>query len=139
MILSHAAQGSFLNSFLTDSASMDPEQRGRFLEEPPEGAPDIDKAHEVILLCFHLQACWAYREQVFCPCIDALGWLQRTPALMPMLLPCMLFKLVQPRACSQHLGHVKITALACLAYSATLCPLHNKCCFNNISTIVIAA
>ena len=29
---------------------MDPEQRGRFLEEPPEGAPDIDKAHEVILL-----------------------------------------------------------------------------------------
>lgn len=39
-------QGSFLNSFLTDSASMDPEQRGRFLEEPPQGAPDIDKAHE---------------------------------------------------------------------------------------------
>ena len=50
MFLSHAAQGSFLNSFLTDSASMDPEQRGRFLEEPPQGAPDIDKAHEVILL-----------------------------------------------------------------------------------------
>ena len=26
---------------------MDPDERGRFLEEPPEGAPDIDKAHEV--------------------------------------------------------------------------------------------
>lgn len=50
VFLSHAAQGSFLNSFLTNSASMDPEQRGRFLEEPPEGAPDIDKAHEVVLL-----------------------------------------------------------------------------------------
>ncbi len=52
---------------------MDPEQRGQFLEEPPEGAPDIDKAHEVVLLCFHLQACWDYREQA---CVDALGWLQ---------------------------------------------------------------
>lgn len=40
------AQDSFLSSFLTDSANMDPDERGRFLEEPPEGAPDIDKAHE---------------------------------------------------------------------------------------------
>ena len=28
---------------------MNPDERGRFLEEPPEGAPDIDKAHEVTL------------------------------------------------------------------------------------------
>lgn len=42
-----AADGSFLRSFLADSANMDPDERGRFLEEPPEGAPDIDKAHEV--------------------------------------------------------------------------------------------
>jgi len=107
VILSHAAQGSFLSSFLTDSASMDPEQRGQFLEEPPEGAPDIDEAHEVVLLCFHLQACWDDREQVFSPSVDALGWLQHTPALRPMLLPRILFKIVHPRACSQHLGHSK--------------------------------
>lgn len=42
-----AADGSFLRSFLTESANMNPDERGRFLEEPPEGAPDIDKAHEV--------------------------------------------------------------------------------------------
>lgn len=40
------ADGSFLQSFLKDSANMNPDERGRFLEEPPEGAPDIDKAHE---------------------------------------------------------------------------------------------
>ena len=28
---------------------MDAEERGRFLEQPPEGGPDIDKAHEVII------------------------------------------------------------------------------------------
>lgn len=129
MMLSHAAQGSFLSSFLTDSDSMDPEQRGLFLEEPPEGAPDIDKAHEVVLLCFHLQAYWDdrekkrkrkshaeralrlernprllnpsdYREQVFSPCVDALGQLQHIPALIPMLLPRILFNIVQPRAYS---------------------------------------
>lgn len=83
VILSHAAQGSFLNSFLTDSASMDPEQRGRFLEEPPEGAPDIDKAHEVILLCFPpasmlglqgtslLPLHWCTRVATTHTCIDA--------------------------------------------------------------------
>lgn len=32
---------------------MNPDERGRFLEEPPEGAPDIDKAHEVN---YHLDA-----------------------------------------------------------------------------------
>ena len=45
-----AAQGSFLQSFLADSANMGPDERGHFLEEPPEGAPDIDKAHEVVFL-----------------------------------------------------------------------------------------
>ena len=42
-----AAQGSFLQSFLADTAKMTPEDRGQFLEEPPEGAPDIDEAHAV--------------------------------------------------------------------------------------------
>ena len=45
--LCNAAEGSFLKSFLADSASMNPDERGHFLEQPPEGAPDIDKAHEV--------------------------------------------------------------------------------------------
>ena len=44
-----AADGSFLRSFLADSANMNPDERGHFLEEPPEGGPDIDKAHEVTL------------------------------------------------------------------------------------------
>ena len=44
-----AADGSFLRSFLADSADMNPDERGHFLEEPPEGGPDIDKAHEVTL------------------------------------------------------------------------------------------
>ena len=42
-----AEKGSFLQSFLQDTASMSPEERGSFLEEPPEGAPDIDEAHAV--------------------------------------------------------------------------------------------
>ena len=44
------AEGSFLQNFLADTATMNPDERGRFLEEPPEGGPDIDKAHEVKLL-----------------------------------------------------------------------------------------
>ncbi len=45
-----AAENSFLRRFLADSASMDPEQRAHLLENPPEGYPDIDEAHEVINL-----------------------------------------------------------------------------------------
>lgn len=38
---------------------MTPEERGHFLEEPPEGAPDIDEAHAVRLItCFCI--CNAY-------------------------------------------------------------------------------
>ena len=45
----HAEQGSFLQGFFADTANMDADQRGKFLEEPPQGAPDIDAAHEVSL------------------------------------------------------------------------------------------
>ncbi len=32
---------------------MDPDERGHFLEQPPEGGPDIDKAHEVVApICY---------------------------------------------------------------------------------------
>ncbi len=42
-----AAEGSFLADFYSQTAVMTPEERGRFLEDPPQDAPDIDSAHEV--------------------------------------------------------------------------------------------
>ncbi|CAK0786891.1 hypothetical protein CVIRNUC_010105 [Coccomyxa viridis] len=39
------SKGSFLQRFLTATADMDAAQRGAYLEDPPEGAPDIDQAH----------------------------------------------------------------------------------------------
>lgn len=36
-----------MSRFYADTAALDPEARGRYLEEPPEGAPSIDDAHEV--------------------------------------------------------------------------------------------
>ncbi|KAK9805650.1 hypothetical protein WJX72_010011 [[Myrmecia] bisecta] len=40
------APGAFLERFFSDTASMTPEARGRYLEDPPVDAPDIDKAHK---------------------------------------------------------------------------------------------
>jgi len=42
-----SAEGSFLQRFLAATADLTPEQRGKYLEEPPAGAPDIDEAHQV--------------------------------------------------------------------------------------------
>lgn len=38
--------GSYLQTFFETTSSMDPAARGRYLEEPPEGAPDIEEAHQ---------------------------------------------------------------------------------------------
>lgn len=38
--------GSFLSRFYADTAALDPEARGRYLEDPPAEAPSIDDAHE---------------------------------------------------------------------------------------------
>ena len=40
------ADGSFLQRFLAQSQSMSPEERARFLEQPQEGEPDIEEAHQ---------------------------------------------------------------------------------------------
>ena len=45
--LSCADKGSFLDDFFSKTADMAPQERGTYLENPPQGAPDIDKAHEV--------------------------------------------------------------------------------------------
>eukprot|EP00884_Botryococcus_braunii_P023448 jgi/Botrbrau1/9788/Bobra.85_1s0032.1 len=37
--------GSFLDRFYSDTANLDPEARGKYLEDPGEGAPSIDDAH----------------------------------------------------------------------------------------------
>lgn len=37
---------SFLDKFFSSTATMTPEERGTFLEAPPEGAPDIEEAHK---------------------------------------------------------------------------------------------
>ncbi len=42
-----AAAGSFLARFLAATQGMDPAAVGAFLEHPPEGAPDIEAAHQV--------------------------------------------------------------------------------------------
>jgi ubiquitin carboxyl-terminal hydrolase L3 len=46
--------GSFLERFLADTGRMAPEARGAYLEDPPEGAPNIEDIHEV---CPHALAC----------------------------------------------------------------------------------
>lgn len=38
---------SFLREFYTATKSMTPEARGKYLENPPEGACDIEDAHKV--------------------------------------------------------------------------------------------
>ncbi|KAK9787504.1 hypothetical protein WJX73_009266 [Symbiochloris irregularis] len=38
-------EGSFLTTFMQDTAAMSPAERGAFLENPPSGGPDIDSAH----------------------------------------------------------------------------------------------
>lgn len=40
------SDNSFLNEFFTATASLSPEDRGRYLESPPEGAPNIEEAHQ---------------------------------------------------------------------------------------------
>lgn len=40
------AEGSFLKRFLEDTASMSPQERAAYLEEPPADAPDVDDAHQ---------------------------------------------------------------------------------------------
>jgi hypothetical protein len=42
-----AADDSFLRLFHSATVAMDPEGRGTYLEDPPEGAPDIEAAHQV--------------------------------------------------------------------------------------------
>ena len=38
---------SFLDTFISTTTPMTPEERGAYLESPPEGAPDIEEAHKV--------------------------------------------------------------------------------------------
>ena len=40
-------RGSFFEEFLQQTADMDASARAAFLESPPAGAPDIERAHEV--------------------------------------------------------------------------------------------
>ena len=52
-----AAEGSFLQRFLAATAHMTPEERGKYLEEPPPGAPDLDEAHQA---CLRYILCWCF-------------------------------------------------------------------------------
>lgn len=54
-----AADGSFLSSFLAATKAMSPEERGRYLECPPPGGPDIEQAHQVGA---HTGEGWAGRQ-----------------------------------------------------------------------------
>ncbi|GMH32554.1 hypothetical protein BSKO_00388 [Bryopsis sp. KO-2023] len=38
--------GSFFSDFITATSGMTAEERGKYLEDPPEGAPDIEDAHK---------------------------------------------------------------------------------------------
>ncbi|KAG2483811.1 hypothetical protein HYH03_017334 [Edaphochlamys debaryana] len=40
------AEGSFMARFLAATQGMSPAEVGRFLEDPPEGAPNIEEAHQ---------------------------------------------------------------------------------------------
>ena len=42
-----ADRGSFFEEFFAQTADMDASARAAFLQSPPAGAPDIEKAHEV--------------------------------------------------------------------------------------------
>ena len=42
-----SGEGSFLNKFYAATKGMSPEEVGKYLEDPPEGAPDIEAAHQV--------------------------------------------------------------------------------------------
>ena len=42
-----AAPESFLEQFFIATAELSPEKRGKYLEEPPEGAMSIEAAHQV--------------------------------------------------------------------------------------------
>ncbi|KDD77157.1 hypothetical protein H632_c6p1 [Helicosporidium sp. ATCC 50920] len=45
-ITSKNAEGSFLEQFYEATKEATPEERAKFLEEPPEGVPDIQANHE---------------------------------------------------------------------------------------------
>eukprot|EP01023_Acetabularia_acetabulum_P002153 TRINITY_DN10827_c0_g2_i3.p2 TRINITY_DN10827_c0_g2~~TRINITY_DN10827_c0_g2_i3.p2 ORF type:complete len:245 (-),score=58.49 TRINITY_DN10827_c0_g2_i3:1175-1909(-) len=40
------SENSFFQRFLASTKTMKPEERGQYLEHPPEGAPDIEDAHK---------------------------------------------------------------------------------------------
>ena len=42
-----AEEGSFFQRFFSETEGMSPEERGRYLEDPPPEAPDLDEAHHV--------------------------------------------------------------------------------------------
>ncbi|KXZ44273.1 hypothetical protein GPECTOR_70g504 [Gonium pectorale] len=44
--LAKQADGSFLQRFLLATSGMSPADIGKYLEEPPEGAPNIEEAHQ---------------------------------------------------------------------------------------------
>lgn len=44
------APDSFFTQFAASTAGMSPAERGAFLENPPQGAPDIETAHQVRFL-----------------------------------------------------------------------------------------
>ena len=47
MFLPSTGQNSFFQQFFEATQGMNPTARGAFLEEPPEGAPDIEEVHHV--------------------------------------------------------------------------------------------
>lgn len=42
-----AAPDSFLTRFFESTQPMSPAERGAYLEQPPQDAPDIEEAHQV--------------------------------------------------------------------------------------------
>ena len=73
-------QESFLKQFFDATASMDPTSRGAFLENPPQGAPNIEETHHVSgfscdkltvtsLWCWKMTALLAKACAVYCSSI----------------------------------------------------------------------
>ena len=88
-----AAEGSFLQQFLGTTEGMSPAERGAYLEQPPEGAPDIDSIHQV-----------GTNKAVQCSCSAAPVLLLATAAAARIPLPSQKPMPAQPANVSARLG-----------------------------------
>ena len=102
-----ADRGSFFEDFFQQTGGMDPVARAAFLESPPAGAPDIEKAHEV----------WAALQP----------WL-RISAAVHAVLPVLLSMSVETGSTHEHVGVRSDTRLVTIIWLSR-CNLQESGCW----------